>query len=237
MYKTVTKMTVTEQIMEQLAELITSGKIQPGEKLPNERDLAVRLGVTRGRIREALRALSLIGLITIKAGEGSFVNKREVPIPPETIVWMFHNERNNLDEIYAARKLIEKEIYLEALKHMNGEHKKQLKLELDKVLTFQPNQKMQNKNELFQNLLDGIDLFIGEHCCNRIYTKLMQTIVYLRRETSLRILNVPGAIESSKLTRKEIINAFLKNDEQALKSVLDQFFDRAKHFYENIISE
>src|SRR4051794_16076813 len=94
--KAIKKMTITEQIMEQIAGLIRSGELIPGEQLPNERVLAEQFGVTRGRVREALRALSLIGLITIKAGEGSFVNKQEMPIPPETIVWMFHNELHNL---------------------------------------------------------------------------------------------------------------------------------------------
>ncbi|WP_258171275.1 FadR/GntR family transcriptional regulator [Paenibacillus sp. R14(2021)] len=59
MFKAVRKITVTEQIMEQIAELITSGQLQPGEQLPTERDLAVQLGVTRGRVREALRATRL----------------------------------------------------------------------------------------------------------------------------------------------------------------------------------
>src|SRR5690625_4994519 len=108
----VRRTTVTDQIMEQIAELITSGKLKPGDKLPNERELSAQFEVNRGRIREALRALSLIGLIKIKAGEGSFVTQQEVPFPPQTITWMFHNEINNLDEIYQARKLIESEVFL-----------------------------------------------------------------------------------------------------------------------------
>ena len=46
------KVTLTEQIMEQIAGMITSGQLKPGDKLPNERDLAELFGVTRSRIRE-----------------------------------------------------------------------------------------------------------------------------------------------------------------------------------------
>jgi GntR family transcriptional regulator, transcriptional repressor for pyruvate dehydrogenase complex len=237
MFKTIKKTTVTEQIMEQLAELITSGKIQPGEKLPNERDLADMLGVTRGRIREALRALSLIGLISIKAGEGSYVNEREAPFPPDTIVWMFHNERNNLDEVYAARKLIETEIYLEAFKNMNDEQKRKLKDIMGKISFFHPDKEIPSQVDSIQDLVDEMDLFIAEYCGNRIYTKLMQTVVYLRRETSLHLLNVPGAIENSILTRSRLVEAILNNDLQQLQKALKQFFIEAKKFYGNIITE
>src|SRR5690625_4909433 len=99
----ITKRTATEQVMEQIASWITTNKLKPGDKLPNERLLAEQFGVNRGRIRESLRALSLIGLIVIKPGEGSFVNERESPIPADTISWMYYNEINNFEDVYAAR--------------------------------------------------------------------------------------------------------------------------------------
>lgn len=48
--KPVKKETLTEQIMNQLAEQITSGELKPGERLPDERSLAEMFGVTRSRI-------------------------------------------------------------------------------------------------------------------------------------------------------------------------------------------
>lgn len=106
------KVTLTEQIMEQIAGMITSGQLKPGDKLPNERDLAELFGVTRSRIREALRALSLVGMLTIKPGDGSFVSEEGTKVPEETVMWMYYQEMNKHDEIYAARNLIETEVYL-----------------------------------------------------------------------------------------------------------------------------
>lgn len=74
----VKKVTITEQIMEQLATQIIDGKLAAGEQLPTERELAVVFNVTRSRVREALRALSLIGMIVIKPGEGTFVSDNKV---------------------------------------------------------------------------------------------------------------------------------------------------------------
>ena len=70
-YEPLKKVTLTEQVMERLAGMITSGQLKPGDKLPNERDLAELFGVTRSRVREALRALSLVGMLTIKPGTGA----------------------------------------------------------------------------------------------------------------------------------------------------------------------
>lgn len=66
-------MTVTEDIIDSLGQQIVDGKYLPNEKLPNERDLAAQFGVARGRIREALRGLSMAGLVEIKRGNGTFV--------------------------------------------------------------------------------------------------------------------------------------------------------------------
>jgi GntR family transcriptional repressor for pyruvate dehydrogenase complex len=229
----VKKITVTEQIMEQIAGLITSGQLAPGEQLPNERDLAEKFQVTRGRVREALRALSLVGLITIKAGEGSFVNEKAMPLSSDTIIWMYHSEIHNLDEVYAARRLIESEVYLTAAAQATEEEKAHLHALLLRITEA----KALSDPSAFMDLLDSFDLYMGEISRNGIYTKLMQTIVHLRRETSLKLLNVPGAIENSVEMRSSLLKSFETRDQKIVKEALKAFFKNSKHFYDNIIKK
>jgi DNA-binding FadR family transcriptional regulator len=231
--KAVKKITVTEQIMEQIAGLITSGQLIPGEQLPNERDLAEKFQVTRGRVREALRALSLVGLITIKAGEGSFVNEQMVPLPAETIIWLFHSEIHNLDEVYAARQLIESEVYLSAASLATKEDHTYLQNILRSL-----RQTMKRADPAaFLDELDAFDLYMGDISGNRIYAKLMQTIVHLRRETSLRLLHVPGAIESSVEMRSSLLQSIQSKNMKLVKETIQAFFRNSKRFYDNIIGK
>lgn len=228
-FETVKKVTVTEQIMDQIAAFITSGELQPGEQLPNERDLAVQLGVTRGRVREALRALSLVGLITIKAGEGSFVSNMET-LPGETILWMFHNELHLLDEVYAARRLIETEVYLNAAIHMNETELDELEY---KVRSFASRCETVKPQELLE-MLDEIDLYVGERCGNQIYAKLMQTIVHLRRETNLKLLAVLGAPRNGAEGRLRVVAAMKTGNREHTKAAIDHFFSSSLAFRQSI---
>lgn len=60
-------------IIEQLKSLINEGEYRPGDRLPTERDLAQRLGVSRAPVREALVALELVDVVEGRVGEGWFV--------------------------------------------------------------------------------------------------------------------------------------------------------------------
>ena len=229
-FESIKKITVTEQIMEQIATLITSGDLRPGEQLPPERDLAVRLGVTRGRIREALRALSLVGLVTIRAGGGTFVSRIETPIPGETIAWMFHKEIDNLDEVYAARKLIESEIYLNAVDHLKADEYEAL----DRMLREFASLSDAGSPENLADSIDAIDLYVGDRCGNGIYAKLMQTIVHLRRQTSLKLLSVPGAAKTGCENRSRIVKLMRTGDKNAVSQALGAFFANSHRFYKKI---
>lgn len=61
------------EIVKQLRSLISKEKLKPGDKLPSERELSERLNVGRSSVREALRALELLGLIETRRGEGTFM--------------------------------------------------------------------------------------------------------------------------------------------------------------------
>lgn len=66
-------MSVTHDAILEIKRLITSGQIGPGEKLPKESRLAAQLGLSRSSLREAVRALTLIGVLDARQGDGTYV--------------------------------------------------------------------------------------------------------------------------------------------------------------------
>lgn len=69
---------VTDQIIDQLLSMIASGKLRQGDKLPPEHMLMKQFGVGRSSLREAMGALSLVGLLSIRPGSGTHVT-----LPPD----------------------------------------------------------------------------------------------------------------------------------------------------------
>ncbi|WP_067811677.1 FadR/GntR family transcriptional regulator [Actinomadura kijaniata] len=64
---------VTEETIERIKAMIVGGEFVPGERLPTERELAERLGVSRSSLREAIRALTLVGVLEARQGAGTYV--------------------------------------------------------------------------------------------------------------------------------------------------------------------
>lgn len=226
------KTTLTEQIMEQIASQITSGKLKPGQRLPNERAMGEMFNVTRSRVREALRALSLIGLIEIKPGDGSYVCENKPQLPEETMTWIFHKEIHNLDEVYAARKLIEEEVYLTAVNVVSQDDRIRFQSLIDQmteVFAFD------GQPETYHQLLDEYDLLMGRLCGNQIYDKLMQTIVLLRKDFSRKLLNAEGAMLHSFKLRLNIHEAFMQRDKVQLRKSLKMFYQSSRKFYDHIV--
>src|SRR5438874_12157218 len=65
--------TLSEEVLRRFVDVLHTGDIAPGDKLPPERELAAVLGIGRPAVREALRALSLLGIIEARPGRGTRV--------------------------------------------------------------------------------------------------------------------------------------------------------------------
>src|SRR3990170_7751164 len=63
----------TDVVVESIKGMITRGELSAGSRLPIERDLAVNLGVSRGSLREGVRALAMMGVLETRQGDGTYV--------------------------------------------------------------------------------------------------------------------------------------------------------------------
>lgn len=68
------KVTIVESIVDQFAQQIQAGQLNPGDRLPSERQLIGMLDAGRSSVREALQGLAVMGLIDIRPGQGAFVS-------------------------------------------------------------------------------------------------------------------------------------------------------------------
>lgn len=70
-----------QKIVDQMKQMLNSGQLAPGDRLPSERDIAEQLGVSRAVVREAFSALELTGLIEVRPGEGTYVKCGDIVTP------------------------------------------------------------------------------------------------------------------------------------------------------------
>jgi len=99
---------VTDQIIDQLITMISEGKFKPGDKLPSETALMELFGVGRSSLREAVGALSLIGVLTVRPGQGTHVAPTAGESFSKPLRWgMFVSWREKLHEFIEARISLE----------------------------------------------------------------------------------------------------------------------------------
>lgn len=101
---------IYEEIVEQLMEMISSGELKPGRKLPSERDMAESLGVSRSSVREALTALEAMGILDIRPGEGTFVRETSVSTTFAPLAMVLQMEQNPGGQLMEVRRVLETEI-------------------------------------------------------------------------------------------------------------------------------
>ncbi|GGZ02941.1 FadR/GntR family transcriptional regulator [Streptomyces nitrosporeus] len=101
-------MAVTDEAIEKIKGMIVSGALAPGDRLPKESELAAGLGLSRNSLREAVRALSLIRILDVRQGDGTYVTSLDPQLLLEALSFVvdFHRDDTVL-EFLAVRRILE----------------------------------------------------------------------------------------------------------------------------------
>ncbi len=99
--------TMTELVAQRLVNLLSSGVLKPGDKLPPERELAQQLNVGRTTVREALKLLTLGGLLEARRGDGTYVRQEFTDFLSQQIEWPVLLSVNEVNMIVEVREGLE----------------------------------------------------------------------------------------------------------------------------------
>lgn len=133
MFSPIKNTKVYEQVIEQIKNMIIDGTLKKGDKLPSERELVEHLQVSRTSIREALRALQIIGLVECRQGEGNYIRESFENSLFEPLSMMFMLQKSSSSEIMEIRKIIEVETAALAAQRITDEELKHMKVLLDSI--------------------------------------------------------------------------------------------------------
>lgn len=110
-FTSIKKMTIVNQVMDRIKDLISSGAYKPGDKLPTEAELAALFGVGRSSIRETIKIFNHLGVLESKSAVGTFVCERQA-ISREVLTWALILGHDDLEMIIDLRAAMELWSYL-----------------------------------------------------------------------------------------------------------------------------
>jgi GntR family transcriptional regulator, transcriptional repressor for pyruvate dehydrogenase complex len=115
-------MALTDEAINKIKGMVTSGELGPGDRLPKESDLAERLGLSRNSLREAVKALSLIKILDVRQGDGTYVTSLAPNLLLESLSFVvdFHRDDTVL-EFMEVRRILEPAAAALAAERMTAE--------------------------------------------------------------------------------------------------------------------
>lgn len=208
---------VYEVIMEEIKDIVKKGELKSGEKLPSERELADKLEVSRTSVREALKALTMLGLIESKHGEGNFIksNFENSLLEPLSIVFLLIGSKN--EDIIELRRIIEPEAAGLAAKNITEselrdlkEIMKELNNSLDAEICAQLDKKFHYKiaqasgNHLISTIMFSISSLIEKYIDSSRIHNINKKVIKLQHEEIYKALESRDSKKASEYVKKHL---------------------------------
>lgn len=204
------------KIAQQLLDIIEIQKLEPGHKLPPERQLADMLEVSRPSLREALHILQAQGRVQIKHGQGTFVQE---PLIAQELRASVMSKTHGLNELFNAREVLEVPASKWAAEKATKENIRLLRATLNQIDIVTASEPIDY--EQLQTLDAKFHLTIVEIAGNRFINQtlnVLQDVMKMSMETTLRL---PGRMKISRNEHSAILAAIESRDgDLALKLTL-----------------
>jgi GntR family transcriptional repressor for pyruvate dehydrogenase complex len=215
MYKVVRTSRLYEQIVQQIEDSILRGTLKAGDQLPSERELALKFGVSRTAVREAVKALHEKGLVEAYSGRGTFITDGTTEAVRQSINLMMRIDQTEGSENLAeVRQILEPEIAALAATRIQ---EPQLVLMREAFTVM--NEALKDPDAYIEADLD-FHLALAEAAENPLILSLLDSIVGLLREQRIRIFFEAGGPQRGQYHHARILAAIERRDAEASRAAM-----------------
>jgi GntR family transcriptional repressor for pyruvate dehydrogenase complex len=202
----VTRTTLTGDICRKMVAHLIRGDWQPGDRVPAERELCVRLGVGRASLREAMKALEIMGMIETRLGDGTYVRNRSDFLSRPLLWAIASSSEAEAHELVEARRLIEVELAGLAAERATAEDLKEIAATLERM-----ENALVKAVEFLQADID-FHLSIGKAAHNSILMNALHLIRNLLMQWIGTALEVKGVAQQALDQHRAIFMAVARKD-------------------------
>jgi len=210
---------VHQAIQERVKQYILANSLQPGDALPSETQLAQKLNVSRGVVREALRSLESSGVIYSRRGAGRYVSRFNLDLVVSSLSYGMRFDTEDLQEIINVRERLEVSFIADAIAAMDEDTLRQLWALIDQM-----RQKAAAGEDFLEEDLEfhrTIYLVIGNHLLVKLLD-VFQTVYHNLRDASLLV--PPTGLGAKLRDHTGILEAIEAKDiELAQHRIVDHF--------------
>jgi GntR family transcriptional repressor for pyruvate dehydrogenase complex len=214
--------TLTADVSRQLVTHIVRGDWGEGDRIPSERELCRLLGVGRASLREALKALEIMGMIETRVGQGTFACHRSEFLS-RPLLWSITgsdpSQVTDVTELIEARRLVESELAGIAAGRASEEEVRKIGQHLTSM------EQAHDRPELFLEADLDFHLAIAVAAHNRLLLNAVQLIRNLMRQWVGQTLQVAGTSTEAVRQHHEILLNIVGKDEAGARSAMHQHLD------------
>jgi GntR family transcriptional repressor for pyruvate dehydrogenase complex len=226
-----TKDSLVDRVVKEIQRLIIEEKLEPGMRLPPEREFAEQIGVSRTVLREAIQILDAKGLLEVKHGIGTIVKKIGGTQISEPLNMLLQTQGITLEDLHQVRTILEVEIARIAAQNATEEDVIKLK---DVLMDMEKNI---NNPEGFANLDEEFHRSLAKLSRNPLLMMLLDSIGGLMFEVRISVSNYPDLFKTVMPDHQEIM-AYIENKEpDKARQAMRKHLENARKIQQQFIQD
>lgn len=209
---------VTAKLIEKIKRFIANGVIVPGGKFPPERELAKDFGVNRASLRQALKVLEIMGVLTQRVGAGTYLSASAESILNEPLDFLILLDDLSHHELLETRLIVEPELAARAAQRASTEDLIELRRAITAMETCRNNQERLNADFAFH---EQIFRSSGNRICHLLFKVIHRSVL-----TSMSRLVTRVDLDRPLTYHKRIFAAIQQHDsEEARRAMAEHIAD------------
>jgi GntR family transcriptional regulator, transcriptional repressor for pyruvate dehydrogenase complex len=210
--------TLTSRVTRQLETMIVESRLQPGDRLPSERDLAVEFGVSRTVVREAVRSLVAKNLLEVNPGSGTLVRRPSMESVARSMALLLRvgQEQVDYEKLHEVRRTLEVEIVGLAAERRTEEDLAVIEqLLAEAPNTWEDQERFAQHDLAFHNAL-------AQAAHNEIFLFVLNSLADIMLEVRRIAFTVPGLPSSAQQFHHNIVSRIRAGDPQGAQQAMHE---------------